>query len=45
MDASALPWLEVAPVAITAVVVVWHFRAERRAAAAAAEEAMRAPHA
>lgn len=44
MDASALRLLEVAPVAIAAVVVIRHFRAERRAAAAEVEPA-RAPHA
>ena len=45
MDASALRLLEIAPVAIAVVVVMWHLRLERRAAAAAAEETARAPHA
>jgi hypothetical protein len=47
MDGSPLRLLEVAPVAITVVIVIWHLRAERRAAAefAAAEEDARGPHA
>ena len=47
MDASAVPLLEIAPVAIAAVLVIWHFRSERRAAAmgAVAEEDAHAPHA
>ena len=45
MDASALRLLEVAPVAIAVVVVIWHFRAERRAGAAVADEQASAPHA
>ena len=45
MDSSALRLLEIAPVAIAVVVVIGHFRAERRAAAAAAEEATGASHA
>jgi hypothetical protein len=44
MDASALPLLEVAPVAITVAVVIWHFRIQRRTVAAEQEQA-RAPHA
>ena len=46
MDTSALRLLEVAPIAIAIVVVIWHFRAERRAAAATAvEDSAGAPHA
>jgi hypothetical protein len=45
MDVSALRLLEVAPVPIAVAVAIWHFRVERRAAAAAAEEAAGAPHA
>jgi hypothetical protein len=45
MDASALRLLEVAPVAIAVPVVMCHLRVERRAAAAAADERARAPHA
>jgi hypothetical protein len=42
MDTSTLSLLEVAPVAITVVVVVLHVRSERRLAAA--EDEPRAPH-
>jgi hypothetical protein len=45
MDASAFRLLEVAPVAIAVVVVIWHFRVERRAAAADAGDDARRPHA
>ena len=45
MDTSALRLLEVAPVAIAVVIVVRHFRVERRSAAAAADDEARGPHA
>ena len=45
MDASALRLLEVAPIAIALVVVIWHVRGERRAAAALADEQSSVPHA
>ena len=46
MDTSVLGLLEVAPIAIAVAVVIWHFRGERRAAAAvAAEEDERVSHA
>lgn len=44
MDGWTLGLLEVAPVAIAAVIVFRHFRTERRAAAAE-ERGERAPHA